>query len=415
MLLRSVALGGLLACAMAPVAMAECPQDTLQLLANRYFAVGDTSLDPEPVSKAILADAAACQDDPYAQKIASMAQVQIAIRTQANREVALEHAGEAYRLYQDMVRVMPKSATSRIVMNNAGRSVSIQLNDSYEIMKSALTTLLTLEAATGKLSKHTPRPPKAGDPPIACDVYVSGLAQQTAFWIGDNGETPGASNILSGLIANCTGNEHNRTVARANRAGALLKLAKKADKTAPATMDLVRRIYADSDAIFAFNPKGAYSNWDEMDLRELDTLTFSVVSAQGLTLPVDKWFTPDNFGKPLTRAMMAAAIDAAYAKDMTVAGGANTYAAYRGVLTPAFNAAKALPEARAREARKLLYKAAKDHADGKMRAPANTGLKKPSDWLYNWIDPDYVPPKPATPAPAASAPAPVTPAPAPPQ
>ncbi len=401
MLLRSVALGCLLACALAPAAIAECPQDRLQVLANRYFAVGDTSLDPEPVSKAILADAAACQEDPYAQKIASMAQVQLAIRTQANRDVALGHAGEAYRLYHDMVRVMPKSATGRTVVNNTGNTVVVQLNDSYEIMKSALNTLLTLEAATGKLSKHTPRPPKPGDPQIACDVYVNGLAQQTGFWIGDNGETPGASNILNSIIANCTGNEHNKMSARAHRAGALLKLARKADKSAPGTMDLIRRAYADSEAVFAFNPKGIYSNWDDTRLGELDTLAFGVVMAQGLALPPDKWFTPDNLGKPLTRVMMAAAIDAAYAKDMTMAGGANTYAAYRGVLTPAFNAAKALPEAKAREARKLLYKAAKDHADGKLRSAANAGLKKPYDWLYNWIDPDYVPPTPATPAPVA--------------
>ncbi len=58
-------------------------------------------------------------------------------------------------------------------------------------------------------------------------------------------------------------------------------------------------------------------------------------------------------------------------------------------ITPAFNRAKALPEPQQRSARLSLYEAAKKHADGVWRAEANKNVRKPPDFLYAWLDPDY--------------------------
>lgn len=403
MKLKAMALGLVWTGALTSPAWAECSQERFQIIANRYFALTDKSLDPEPISKGVLEDAAVCANDAYALKIATMAQIEAATQTQANREVALGHAGEAFRLYQAMIRAMPEKTERRSVVGPNASVVPVDLNNTYDVSKAALNALLTLEAATGKTSKFSPGPPKPDDPAITCSVYASSLAQQAAFWMGDKGDSSTGWNILNGIIANCTGNDFNRASARGNRAGLYLKRLR-ADPAAPGAMDLVRLAYADHEAIVAFRSTGVSMTWDQSQMDELARLSFKAIVAAKASLPTDQWFTVENLKKPLTRAYIAAALDAAYARDLAEAnGGVTAYRQYRGVLTPAFNAAKALPEPQATEARKLLYLAARDHAENRMRAPENAGLKKPHDWLYNWIDPDYKPP--ATPAPAPAAPA----------
>jgi hypothetical protein len=380
----------------APTAAAECSADTLQSVTNRLFAVGNTALKPENISAGVLEDAAACPNDAFVQKLASMAQVQLAIRTQANREVALEHAGEAFRLYLAMTASMPKTTSSRVVTDDKGARVPVTLNDSYDVMKSVLTTLLTLEAATGKRSKHTPAAPKAGDAPINCDVYTSSLAQEASFWIADKGDTPGAWNILNGIIANCKGNEHNRYSAMGYRANALLRRAN-ANPAAPGAMDLIRRAYVDHEAVVAFQPEGIYGAWDKSRMDGLNLAAWGVATKQTITMPADQWFTAENIGKPLTIVMIASALDAAYGQAFKMGGDdGRLLKPYRDVIADGYARAKQLPEPQQRVARKMLSDAAKGHASGKWRRDENPSLKAPYDWLYLWVDPDYKPP--ATPA-----------------
>lgn len=388
--IRGFSLGVALAVLAAGPAAAECTQERFQIIANRYFALSDRSLDPGPISKALLEDAAVCQNDAYALKIATLAQIEVTVQTQANRELALEHAGEAFRLYQAMIAAMPEATERRSVLDGRTMQMTpVDLANTYDIMKSALNALLTMEAATGKTSKYSPGPPRPGDPAVKCDVHASSLAQQAAFWIGDKGDSPTGWNILNGIIANCSGNEHNRASARGNRAGVYLKRLR-ANAAAPEAMEWVRLANADHDAIVAFKPEGVYMTWAQSQMDELARLSFKAIASAKASLPAEQWFTPENLKKPLTRAYIAAAIDEAYAKDLAEAnGGASTYPQYRNVLTPAFNAARALPEPQAREARILLHSAAKAHAEGRMRAPENAGLRTPYVWLYNWIDPDF--------------------------
>ena len=98
-------------------------------------------------------------------------------------------------------------------------------------------------------------------------------------------------------------------------------------------------------------------------------------------------------------AVIASELDLAYAKDLAP-GGVTTNPLYRGVLSSAFTAARALPEPQARQARRMLHLAATRHAEGGWRREANKALKKPADYFYNWIDPDYRPP-PTAPVPGA--------------
>lgn len=398
--MRSLVLGLVLACGAAAPAAAECTMERFQIIANRYFAISSKSLDPGPISKALLEDAAVCENDAYALKIATMIQIEAATQTQANRELALAHAGEAFRLYQAMIRAMPEHTGQRTVLDHNGKIVPVDLANTYDISKSALNALLTMEAATGKISKHSPGAPKPGDPPVNCDVYASSLAQQAAFWIGDKGDSQTGWNILNGIIANCTGNEHNRASARADRAGIYLKRLR-ANAAAPDAMEWVRKAYEDHEAIVAFKPDGVYMKWAQSQMDELERLSFKAILSSKASLPADQWFTPENLKKPVTRAYIAAALDTAYAKDLAEAiGGVTTYKSYREVLSPAFAAAKALPEPQARLAGKMLYAAARDHAEGRLRAPENAGLRKPYVWLYNWVDPDFKPvtaPAPASP------------------
>ncbi len=115
------------------------------------------------------------------------------------------------------------------------------------------------------------------------------------------------------------------------------------------------------------------------------------VAASNTTLPMAQWFTPENLGKIITATSIAAQLDTAYAQDLAPVV-LTTFPLYRGVLTSAYAAARALPEAQAREARKMLYRAASQHAEGVWRREANKGLKKPAIYLYNWLDPDFKPP-----------------------
>ncbi|MDP3493413.1 MAG: hypothetical protein Q8R82_09875 [Hyphomonadaceae bacterium] len=374
----------------APIATAQCTDDQLQLVANRYYALGDKGLKSAPIADALKQDLIVCAGEPAAHKIAALAFGVVAQRDAADGPLAMSYAELAMREVMLMNALMGSNPPTRYVVSNAGARMPIAFTDSYEVSKRSVHGLLEAERRAGRTINMAAlvRP---GDPPLKCDVHASSIAQQAAYWMKDRkGLLPGGVALVDGVLAACGPADSNGLSIRGYRADLMLSLAT-AFPAAPEAVTWLRNAMADSDAIFAQRPDGIYSGWKKSDLQRLDLAAWKVFSANNVTLPMDQWFSPVNLGKTTTAIIIAAQLDAAYAQDMAP-GSLSTYPAYRAVLTPAFGAAKALPADKAREARKMLHLAAKRHADGDWRREANKSLKKPYDFLYNWIDPDYVPP-----------------------
>jgi hypothetical protein len=402
MVLRKLLSAGIIGAGLgvfAPAAMADCTGQPLQTITNRFFALNDTSLKPGPISAALKADVAACPNDPFAHKIVALAHVNMTTRPNLPAAEALAYASEAFAALRVMNANMPSDGGTRTVLEGKGSPVVIELSDSYDVSKRIVETLLVAEALAGRVADSNP-PPKPGDKPVNCDVYQTSITQQVMFWIREKQDSPGGMNILDRTVANCTGNEFNRATAHINRAKTIMGMLKrKPDR--PDAAQLVQRAYADVAAFTAVRPSGGM-DWGSYDQSELSRMAWAALaSSPGASLPADQWFTPANINKPLTNMSIAAALDAAYAKDVADAGtGVNTYPTYRAVISNAFAKINTFPAGQQRDARKSLHFAAKMHAEGTWRGEANKGLKKPADYFYNWVDPDYKPPA----APTAAAP-----------
>ena len=381
---------------LAPTAMAQCSDDQLQLVANRYYALSDASLKSGPIAEALRQDMVICATEPAAHKIAAMAFRVMAQRAAADGPTSLAFAEEAMREVLYMQAIMGSNPTLRFVDSHAGARTQIQFTDSYEVSKQAVHLLLATEPKAGRAIDFKAIM-RQGDPAVRCDVYASSTAQQAAYWMKERKAlTPGGAALVERMLAACKPEDYNGLSIRGYRIDLLLSLVEAAPG-GPEALNGRRLAKADSDAIFAQRADGLHTGWKKSDLARLDRVTWKVVAANNTTLPMDQWFTAANLGAPMTAMIIAAQLDAAYAQDLAP-GGVTAYTAYRAVLTPAYVAAKALPEPKAREARKMLYLAAKRHADGEWRRESNKSLKKPFDFLYNWVDPDYV--APPTPAPA---------------
>lgn len=384
-IMLAVVIGGL-----APAAIAQCTDDHLQRVANRYYALGDNSLKSAPIAEALRQDLAICATEPAAHKIAAMAFRVMAQREAANRPVSLGYAEEAMREVLYMQAIMGSNPPLRFVNSVDGATTQIQFTDSYEVSKQIVHLLLATEPNAGRAIDFN-AVLRQGDPAVRCDVYASSTAQQAAYWMKERKIlTPGGVALVERMLATCKPDDYNGLSIRGYRIDLLLSLVDAAPG-GPGAMKWLSDARADSDAIFAKRPEGLYTGWKKSDVARLDRMTWKVIAANNIMLPMDQWFTPANLGAPMTPMIIAAQLDAAYAQDMAPSA-VSTYAAYRAVLTPAYAAARALPETKAREARKMLYLAAKRHADGEWRRDANRALKKPFDFLYNWIDPDFVAP-----------------------
>jgi len=367
-----------------------CTDSQLQVIANRYFALGEASLKPAPIVEALRQDLVTCATEPAAQKIGALAFSVMAQRESANGPVAIGYAEEAMRAVLTMQAIMGSKPTIRTVSDSNGALTPIRFDDTYDVSKRALHLLLALEARAGRAISFDALS-KPGDQPVKCDVYAGSMAQQAVFWMKDHGDlTPGGSAFLDRLLSACADADYAGLSIRGYRIDLLLSRVE-AEPAGPNAPAWLRQAQADSDVIFAQRREGLHIGWKTDDLLRLERATWNVASATAPALPADQWFTPQNLGKPMTVAVIASELDLAYAKDLA-SGGVTTNPLYRGVLMSAFNAARALPEPQARQARKMLHLAARRHADGVWRREANKALKKPADYFYNWIDPDYQPP-----------------------
>lgn len=379
----------------AAPAYAQCADEKLQAVADKFFALSTPGQTLAQTTAALKAAITACPNDAYALKIGVMGFDRVAQVTQLSPADRLAFASDSYGYLREMHLRMPTSTSDfRSVRDAAGNPVRLTLNDSSEVMKSAITTLLTVEALAGRTAPSN-APPKASDPAIDCNVYQTSVAQQAMFWINGKQDSPGAMNILDRLIAKCTGNDYNLAQTRAQRARARIAMIKRTPERAD-RKELLLAAMQDFDTYKA-SGKTSTLTWGALDDFDLSKLTSQALATwPGFAVAEDKWFDAANLNKTVTNMSIAAKLDEAYALDQAEA--AYSAKRYIALTTPNFNKAKALPEKQAREARLSLYTAAKMHADGVWRADANKNLRKPPDFLYNWINPDYVAPVVATPA-----------------
>lgn len=386
----------------APAAMAECSDAQLQAAAESFFDSADTAISAATVSASLTSIAGSCPDDPYTQKIAALGFANLAARPGLTPDQLLGYASDAFAAMERQHRNMPKNSRTRAIRNRANQTLQIHFSDNYDATKRILNTLLVAEARAGRLAPSN-TPPAQGDAPIACDVYQTSLTQEVSFWIRNNQDSPGGMNILAKRIANCQGNDYNLASIHAHRARATIAMLKRS----PGRTDgvaLLQRTFDDIDFLKKTREQIRY-DWGESDETELVRLSWAMLSADAsaLAIPSDRWFEAKTLNRPLTNMSIAVALDAAYAKDIADAGGANpTLQGYRAIILDAYKRLQALPQDQQKTARTSLYTAAKMHADGTWRSEANKALKKPYDFLYNWIDPNYKPP--AAPAAPASTP-----------
>jgi len=392
---RLVVAAGLFA--LMPAAFAECSDRQLQEIADRFFETTTPSTRAAALSSALKTGAEACPDDPYAQKIAALGQANLVTWPGNPAGEALSYGSEAYAALQRMHASMPMDARTRRILTPTDQSLQINFNDSYDVSKRILEALLSAEAAAGRTAASNP-PPQAGDAPIKCDVYQTAVTQEASFWVRNKQDSPGALNIINRAIANCEGNDYNLASIHAHRARASLAMLKRNPARKDAA-DLLRMTFADVDTLKARRGDARY-DWGETDQGELTRTGWAAIasSASSLIVPADQWFAAAHLNRMLTNMSIAAALDDAYAKDIAEAGASNaTYRGYRAVLSDAYKRLQALPADEQKLARTSLYTAAKMHADGSWRAEANKQLRKPFDFLYNWIDLNYKPPATASP------------------
>ncbi len=375
---------------------AECSPAQLQTAADSFFDSVDNTTPTSTIAASLKSIADSCPDDPYTQKIAALGFANLAARPGVTTDNLLGYASESFAALERMHGSMPKDGRTHQILNRANQTISINFTDSYDVAKRVINTLLVAEARAGRLASSN-TPPKVGDAPIPCDVYQTGLTQEVSFWIRNNQDSPGGMNVINKRIANCKGNDYNLSSIHAHRARAMLAMLKRAPDRADADKLLID-IVADIDVLKSTRESTRF-DWGESDQSELEHMSWVVVTKPGssLAVPQARWFDTSNLGKTLTNMSIAAALDAAYAKDRAEGGDAvSTLRGYRTLIAEAYKQVQTLPADQQRAGRKSLYTAAKKHADGVWRSDASKALPKPYEFFYNWIDPNYKPP--ATPA-----------------
>lgn len=371
---------------------AECTSAQLQTAANSFFDSTDAAIPAGTVAASLRSIAESCPDDPYTQKIAVLGFANLAARPGVAPDDLLTHASDSFAALERMYGNMPKDNRTRQILNRVDQTVSIGFTDSYDVSKRIINTLLVAEARAGRIAVSN-TPPRAGDTPIQCDVYQTGLSQEVSFWIRNNQDSPGGMNIIDKRIANCQGNAYNLSSIHAHRARATLAMLKRAPDRPDADKLLIRTV-GDIDVLTSTRESTRF-DWGESDQNELERMSWTIITRAGSTLAVTqaRWFDTQNLDKMLTNMSIAAALDAAYAKDRAQAGDAvSTLKSYRTLIAEAYKQVQALPADQQIAGRRALYTAAKRHADGVWRAEASKALPKPYDFFYNWIDPNYKPP-----------------------
>jgi hypothetical protein len=384
----------------APLAAAQTPacppkEKAVQIALNNYYLAIKPDAQPEQILPRVEDIVRACSTEPYTLKIAAMT---FATIKSADAHTAVARLARAREIFRLMWVSLKGSNPPILAMAENNSPFYVGFDDLYQTETQVLKLLFTAEQFANELAPEQMTIGK-GAPMRACEQgdYID--AQQAYFWLQEK-DHAGAFNLLDRLAQYCTAEIDKGQYPQiiANRARSLLASAKRAGVDKPAALDQLKRARADADRYLLIR-KGRYSAgefWNDDDAN-ITGLLMQAMLKQGAAPPRDQWFKPPLVSDPLTGRIIAMTLDAAWAEDSKT-GIASAYKTYRGEIAPLYALANTSADPKA--ARKLLFNAARDHAEARIRGPNNASLKAPPSYLYNWIDPDFVAPAPAPTSPA---------------
>ncbi len=380
------------------VTAAPCPPSSLQTAIDVYLGTAKPDAKTDELQQRLDKLAQDCPKDPYVLKVTATA---YATLKNTDAKVAVGRLSRARDLFRQMHDNMQPTNPPKPVQNEAKQTVYFGFDDLYTLETQVRTLLWNAEEQANLLADED-KPLAKGARPPPCTYTLNSDVQQAFFLLKDK-DNAGAFNFMDTAIAACTANidkgQYKEMLAR--RAKSLFASAQR-DLTKPDAYGKLKRAKVDADRFVQLRKVYDAIYWSESDHAELTRLLASQMMARGDAPPEKAWFKPPAVTDPMTLQFIGASLDTAWAEDAKLEASAG-YRVYRERITALFVLAKASPDEKA--ARKLLYKAAGEHAAGRIRAPENKSLKEPPNFLYKWIDPDYTPPaQPASAAPAPSQP-----------
>lgn len=375
----------------AAPAAAQCPENALQVAVNNFVEVTKPNAPIATHLANIDQVIAACPAEPYVLKAAAMT---YASAPPPDAATAVKRPSRTREIFRQMWASLTGNTPAKLVMVENG-PVYFGFDDVYNMESEVRALLFRAELIAGVLAPED-QPMGQGAPMRACESNDSSDSQRAYFWIKDQGDHPGAFNLLDRVAAYCEAeiaNGRNEEML-SHRARALIASARR-DLKKPDAPAKLQKAKADGERYFAIRKGWDTLYWREAESKELDGLLLQVSGKTAIAK--EDWFKQPVMSDPEIEMIIAMHLDDIWARDAKAGGIAQAHKIYRDEMSKLGAQAFAAQDRAA--ARTLLYKAAKAHADGKVRAEANLGLKAPPEFLYRWLDPTYTPPPAAAPAP----------------
>lgn len=358
-------------------ALAECPDTALQSTADSFFAVSQPGADVAETLETVDSLIGVCPNDPHVLKIAA---ITYASAPSPDAETSVGRLTTSLNLIYRMWDNLDGNPT-RYVTDQNGKKVLIGFLDLYDIERQVLNGLLQAEQISGVQSTFT-HPPAGADTGKGCMTMDNIMVSIASLWIQQQGEHPGAYSLMDNLIAKCEANLADPRYTRmlGSRAKAMLASIQR-DPGQDGALEKVARAKADSERFVELF--GGYDNagWLKGNDLALEQATAAAVMANQTFTLSRELFLPPQLNAPEAKHALALMFDKAWADDAEegLAGG---YTNYRELVRKAYDLTGTVDDPAT--ARGMLFEAAKDHAEGKVRAPGNESLEPPPDFLYNW-------------------------------
>ena len=340
-------------------AQGACPANARGLALNHSLEVTRQRNAQAIQSLADLAKA--CPKDGAVQYITSITLTEIVSYqpTMQDRVNMLQSAFVAYARYLQNQKDLREEVLS--TPNFGMRPLSYSA--SFELSKQLINGLINTERATKLPIIKNALDAEPGYCPPSLNL------QAAAYAVKDRPETPGVMMLIDFGIK-CAKNVEGHAV----RAHALSAIATR-------ETDIVKKRALLADAMkSATTYLAAYKGFlyfDDADLRRLQAAIDEVAEEPPETL----WFSAENTGKRATQRAIAKKLDTLWTGEITV----DASKPYREAIAGMYSAAQKAPDPMA--ARLMLYNAAADHAEGRVRSEATKAHKTPPAFLYTWIKP----------------------------
>ena len=360
-------------------AFADCPDSALQSTADSFSALSQPGNDATETLETVDSLIEVCPNDPHVLKIAA---ITYASAPSPDAETSVGRLTTSLNLISRMWDNLDGNPT-RYVTDQNGQKVPIRFLDLYDIERQVLNGLLQAEQISGVQSTLT-HPPAGADTDKGCKTMDNTMVSIASLWIQQQGEHPGAYSLMDNLIARCEADLADPRYTRmlGSRAKAMLASIQR-DPRQDGALEKAARAKADSERFIELF--GGYDNagWLKSNDLALEQATAAAVKANQTFTLSKELFMPPQLGTPEAKHALALMFDEAWAEDAEegLSGG---YTTYRDMVRTAYDLTGTLDDPDS--ARRMLYKAAKAHAEGEVRAPGHESLEPPPAFLYKWIN-----------------------------